>query len=272
MPSWEPKKNMAKTRKTESKSEAKKDARWRLNPDDLYARLRLFRGDLYRELPSRRAQCIVCYDAFTDLNNTGLQTCGDPMCRAVLDLFPEWIHPDKIRRESGKNRKGCAAKRSATKRMSTFDKFSLLRKHSRFIDSRFVEYDFDTAAWFVDNDWIGADIRGSNVRDTIKASPWNPRSKLLILHKAIGGRPALRLTVPTNAKPITAVREAFDLGEFGDAVDYCMVWKCGCPLAHEIRWKSLDEVPTGFGYHDACGGCGCAPLEIAREKDEQFRI
>ena len=201
-------------------------------------------------------------------------TCKSPYCLASVVLDPDLIPTSKW----------AAVHREITRRKHTWSREtsrlqSLSYKHNaKFTNStpelveladtsrvlvELVRLRYDSSLWYIDNEWVGEDERGVLDSYGREQGVWSRNSRVRIALKAIGGRPAITIEAPFTEKPAEVLlRELTQSKELPEHYDYLLVWRCGCPEAHEVRYKTAADVPNSYGYHDACTSCWCAPLEV----------
>ena len=97
-------------------------------------------------------------------------------------------------------------------------------------------------------------------------NPWHPKCRLSFALRNTGrtGRPSLTLKPRRSQTARDALLEVF----FGPNVrvleeyDLFWVWRCTCRNNWQVIYHTIDEVTLTRGYHDACPGCGAAPIEV----------
>ena len=201
-------------------------------------------------------------------------TSGSDYCLVSIDLDPDYKPPWRTKTPVAYAASNWSnAKAQAQLILSNSHRRNLIRYTPFVLESAdktgillaLVEVHFDTSMWFVDNQWMGTDERGALDTYGRDESVWSVNSRVKIAMKVIGGQPALTIECPLHETPAEVLaRELAGSGRFMSSYDYLFVWRCGCPRAHEIRYKTLDDLPTRYGYHDSCILCNNAPLEVTR--------
>jgi hypothetical protein len=132
---------------------------------------------------------------------------------------------------------------------------------------------FDKAMWYIDNQWLGSDERGALDTFGQEQSIWSPNSRIKVAMKVIGGSPAITLECPLTMRPSEILaNELAESRRFISSFDYLLAWRCGCPDAREVRYKTLDDIPRKYGYHDYCERCRCAPIEIVLPRPKKKEV
>lgn len=206
--------------------------------------------------------------------------CASSYCQVSAELNHELFYDKSRRKKQAPKKNNSWDPRGAWQRQSTFReaRTALIRYTPYLVESAdkteillmFVRVHFSSSMWFIDNQWLGSDERGALNEGVQRESVWHPNSRVKSALKAIGGAPALSIECPLteNASDVL-VRELAGSNRFIHSFDYLMVWRCGCPQAHEVKYKTVADLPTHYGYHHACTTCNQAPLEIIRPKPKR---
>lgn len=225
------------------------------------------------ELPGYR-ECPICG---AQTRHWFRQACGDPWCSVSAALEPRFADPTRVRSNQPKYNDPKLRKRlvrdihKAVK--ASRQKFMKRRKNPIIpwsgsiaaAELIYTEFDFDEAAWYIDNEWIGKDLRGTE--DPRKSSFWSRTSRMVCAFRSIGGYPAVKIRrSPHLSVHRSIVKDLLGTREYSEAFDVFLAWRCGCRENTEVVYKRIEDVPTTDGYHEACPRCGQAPLEILPPK------
>jgi hypothetical protein len=219
-------------------------------------------------------------------HDTQGMTCGNPLCQLDLEMEPLLGPPEDYRRLGIPHRfyygnTDSQRARIAWTNHASRHRNSMLYRMPRVTAGQadvtevvleLIKLRFDEAAWYVDNQWLGQDRRASG--DTYKRDEavWHPFSRVTSALKAIGGHPALTVSceLPDETPAFVFLKElAHGDRTILDALGYVMIWRCGCSGAHEVRYRTLEDLPTTYGYHDSCILCNASPIEVAPRSNDR---
>lgn len=240
-------------------------------------------GGVYNffELPQQRA-CCACGGKVPD---DRYQSCGDPWCSAAVALEPRFRdyrrtvkdqpkHNDpKMKLRLHRDANAAAARRHRETRAYKLSPLVPWSQSITNVEAAYAAFDYTKASWCVNNTWIGQDLRGT--ADTRQSSLWSKTSRVACAFKAIGGRPAFTLRKrPKYSARQTIIKDLMGGRDSSGAFDVFFAWRCGCRKNHEVIYKTLADLPSGIGYHDACPHCGQAPLEVLTppQKPKQLEL
>lgn len=200
--------------------------------------------------------CVICGGR---LKHSVHQTCTFPFCLAMISLHPELRKNRRNRNEADrivtqKIRHNAAKARHIRTSPQDLRYIAIMQKECNFL----------AADWSLRGFIINSDNRGiGDVRDTI----WGFLSRRKILLKAWGktmSEPALTIKLPAGLNVHEYVRQQWGGGnsrvELLHEIFYA--WRCVCPLQKQVIYRTIEDLPMGPGYHDACSSCGAAPLEV----------
>lgn len=200
--------------------------------------------------------CVACGDEIRFYTN---QTCGKPECRAELILHPE------IRRTKPPTARN---KRPWKKSYRPPDLSTIMSTLEIPVGEDAIEplvlgaLELSRRAnW--GTDYRIEDERGANVK-VAQNSVWGWLSRVSVMLKIQAehsGEPSLIVRKKKTCSVKVTVRKSLGL-TMPDLCDVFMAWRCPCPEDHKVYYKSINDLPSQVGYHDACPRCGAAPLEV----------
>jgi hypothetical protein len=200
----------------------------------------------------------VCWVCGETLHDRKRATCGMALCRATALVYPQ--------RESINHDNYAAIKYSGQKReVPRKVRFSPgdAQAAVRIVDASILQpADWSIHGYVLTEDRRGIALEGG--RDTI----WGFLSRKNVYLKSRGrpSKPSMVIQRLAGVSVASHVKRRLmgdeDKGT-DKLIDIFYAWRCPCQNRHEVIYEQIEDLPNTDGYHDACGNCGAAPLEVS---------
>ena len=210
--------------------------------------------------------CVVCGGLLATQRYQN-QTCRSPECRAAILLHPILKEPGRTGTPWGWNKPKTAPRERLELLMRRFG-FEVPDSGHEALRLGALELR-ETSDWNA-RDWgMMEDDRGAANPESQEAV-WGWLSRVTVFLRSIGqegGQASLVVRLRNGETSHMAVERSLSQTArvLARGCDYFLAWRCPCEHDHRVEYTSIEALPKGLGYHDACPLCGAAPLEVIHE-------
>jgi hypothetical protein len=216
--------------------------------------------------PRNPRNCVVC-DVRLRRNNH--QTCGSALCYAAATLHPHIRDP--LRRIKEKKPPFFATlKQTEDKNWRDIATHAARHTHILASESEIHKamaegFAIDSTHWQIRDKYLSNDVRGID-NPEIQEAVWGYLSRRRVCWKAVAHEDG-QASLVIRLRPDETVSEYIRTHLTGSSrseemFEIFYAWRCTCPQRVELEFKTIDDLPQGYGYHHACIHCHAAPLEV----------